>query len=237
MTIPLVTLALDTPMKPDLLSWLLRPGNVNILKLGVWSLLTHNYGHTPEQSVEEMGRKVAKKQNVPLFYDLKLADTLDTNVATIGRLPEGAYVTITTPLYSPADLEEMVRRCAQQGVTPIAVPITSSTKSPPLSPNMTRNGFFLSELDRVVGCGFGDVVCDGSLLPYMKNLRTRAHVPGVRPKWYGKQNNHKYTITPAEAKAAGAYNLIIGRPITDQRSDEDVLSALGHIRTEINTFA
>ena len=54
-------------------------------------------------------------------------------------------------------------------------------------------------------------------------------VPGIRPVW-AATNDQKRIMTPAEALAAGADHLVIGRPIT---GDADPAAAARRIVTEI----
>jgi orotidine-5'-phosphate decarboxylase len=54
-------------------------------------------------------------------------------------------------------------------------------------------------------------------------------VPGVRPHWAGA-DDQKRIMTPGEAVAAGANNLVIGRPIT---KSSDPVAAARRIAEEI----
>ena len=75
------------------------------------------------------------------------------------------------------------------------------------------------------GCGVRGLVCSpleiGGLRAAMGD-DIRLVVPGIRPSWAGA-DDQKRTMTPAEAVAAGADYLVIGRPIT--RADDPVAAA------------
>lgn len=64
--------------------------------------------------------------------------------------------------------------------------------------------------------GLDGVVCSGRELPLVRQLVGPGFltmVPGIRPAGSGA-GDQKRTLTPAEAKAAGADCLVVGRPVT-----------------------
>jgi len=75
------------------------------------------------------------------------------------------------------------------------------------------------------GCGVDGLVCsphEVALLRAELGGDVALVVPGVRPAW-ASSDDQKRVMTPAEAVAAGADHLVIGRPIT--RSDDPVGAA------------
>lgn len=234
MTSPLLTLALDLTVTKYWLGEILKSGHVDVLKLGPWSLLAKPDGST--QTFSDISQFWCDTKGIPIFWDFKLADTLDTNANVIRTLPKGGYVTITTALYSTEDLLIMVQLCKECNITPVAVIVTSSTKTSPLLSNASRNNFFLSEFARVTDRnGLKDVVCDGSTLRLVNNTPVKTHVPGIRPEWYAAADNHQHAISPRDAARRGANNIIIGRPVLSQQTLRDILYRLEMARNEIDT--
>lgn len=222
MPAPLLTLALDRPVSSETLGKLLEMGKVGIVKIGLPSLLTKPEGST--RTYAAVAQVLCLRFNIPLFYDFKLADTPDTNANVIKALSKGGYVTISTTLYSPEDLRTMVELCTKQEIQPVAVSLTTATEKHPLVPNVTRNGFILSEVARTVECGFTHIVCDGSILSRLQGSGIKTHVPGIRPAWYPEPGNHQHTIEPAQAAHFGAYSAILGRPLLDQTETGMILA-------------
>lgn len=69
-----------------------------------------------------------------------------------------------------------------------------------------------------VDCGMGGIVASAHEVPLLRDAvgpDTKLVVPGIRQKG-APSHDQKRTMTPAEAIAAGADYLVIGRPITGQ---------------------
>jgi len=233
MPAPLLTLALDLPVSGLVLGQMLESRQVDVLKLGLWSML-----HNPDDSIRTyaaFGEALCRQLDIPIFWDFKLADTPDTNAKVIKKLPNGGYVTISTTLYSRTHLKEMVELCNQQGVHPVAVQLTTATEKHPLLPQVTRNGFILSEMARTTECGFSHVVCDSSTLSRLQSSETRTHVPGIRTTAYPDANNHRFIISPSDAARLGAHNAIVGRAILAQKQETDMMPALEDIRRQLHS--
>ncbi len=232
MPTPLLTLALDLPVSTLVLGQLLESRKIDVLKLGLWSLLNRPSDST--RTYKAFAQTLCPKLGIPIFWDFKLADTPDTNASVIKTLPKGGYVTVSTPLYLQADLMKLVALCKKQEVTPVAVSLTTATERQPLLPNITRNGFILSEIARVAESGFRHFVCDGSLLSHLQDMQIHTHVPGIRPQRYATAHNHKYTTLPSDAARLGAYNAIVGRPILDNK-ETCMMAALNNISQELHS--
>jgi orotidine-5'-phosphate decarboxylase len=79
--------------------------------------------------------------------------------------------------------------------------------------------------------GLGGLVCSPHELVELKNIRLRKIVPGIRPPG-SATNDQRRTMTPADAIAAGADCLVVGRPII---RSADPLQAAMRIKREIET--
>ena len=232
MPAPLLTLALDLPVSTLVLGQLLESRKIDVLKLGLWSML-----HNPDDSTRTyaaFAKALCPRLNIPIFWDFKLADTPDTNANVIKALPKGGYVTISTTLYSPEDLKTMVELCREKEIQPVAVSLTTATQTHPLVPSVAREGFILSEIARTVECGFTHFVCDGSMLPRLKDVPISIHVPGIRTTTYPDINNHRHIISPSDAARLGAYNAIVGRAILD-REEQYMIAALNTTHQELHS--
>jgi orotidine-5'-phosphate decarboxylase len=77
--------------------------------------------------------------------------------------------------------------------------------------------------------GLDGVVCsprEVALLRQRFGSELKIVVPGIRPRAFG-QKDQKRTLAPAEAIAAGADLLVIGRPITDAADPRAAAAAIG----------
>jgi orotidine-5'-phosphate decarboxylase len=88
---------------------------------------------------------------------------------------------------------------------------------------------------KAAGCA--GVVCSGLEVRTIKEQIGRdflAVTPGIRPSWAaGGKDDQMRRATPAEALAAGADYLVIGRPIRDAR---DPRAAAVKVAAEISEF-
>jgi orotidine-5'-phosphate decarboxylase len=167
-----------------------------------------------------------------VFCDVKLHDipnTVGAAARAVGRL--GArYVTLHTAggeAMLRAGVEGLAEGAAAAGrPLPEALGVTVLTSDPGATPALLRER---AELAAAAGCG--GIVCAG---PDLATLRGAAPgllrvVPGVRPAGAAAGDQAR-VMTPAEAVAAGAGLLVVGRPITGA---PDPRAAAAAIRAEI----
>lgn len=160
---------------------------------------------------------------VPFFLDLKLHDIPNTVAGGVrAALPlKPAFMTIHTS-GGPAMMRAAAEAAAAGGAArPRILGVTVLTslddgdlgavgQSTPVAAQVER----LARLAR--DCGLDGVVCSPN---EVAALRTACGpdfilmVPGIRPAW-SAVNDQKRIMTPAQAMAAGASHLVIGRPIT-----------------------
>lgn len=159
----------------------------------------------------------------PLFLDLKLHDIPNTVAAAVrsaGRL-KVRYMTVHAS-GGRAMLEAAVK-AAQDCPNPprlLAVTVLTSLDDNDLAATgvISAVGGQVHRLaDLAVGAGLDGLVCsphEVALLREHLGTETTLVVPGIRPA-SSTADDQKRTMTPAEAQAAGADVLVVGRPITE----------------------
>ncbi len=81
--------------------------------------------------------------------------------------------------------------------------------------------------------GFSGIVCSGFEVRDVREVVGKdmsIFTPGVRPSWYGIQDDQKRVVTPFDAALWGADYIIVGRPI---RESDDPAKAASLILEEI----
>jgi orotidine-5'-phosphate decarboxylase len=160
-----------------------------------------------------------------IFLDLKLHDiptTVGKAARQVGRLGVG-YVTLHSAggvEMLRAGVDGLEAGAAEAGFDrPVALGVTVLTSDPDASA-------FPGRLDAAVAGGCGGVVCSVRELPAVKDrLRLLAVVPGIRLAG-GPIHDQARVGTPAEAIAAGADLLVVGRAVTAASDPEAAAVAL-----------
>jgi orotidine-5'-phosphate decarboxylase len=153
---------------------------------------------------------------VEVFLDLKLAD-IPTTVRRAARVLGSVGVSYLTVHASTgldtlrAGVEGLEAGAAAAGLTTpkiLAVTVLTSEIGDPRADVVER-------AERAVSAGCGGVVCAAEDLPAVHRVgpRLMTAVPGIRPSGAAADDQRR-TATPAEAWAAGADLLIVGRPVT-----------------------
>lgn len=65
----------------------------------------------------------------------------------------------------------------------------------------------------------------------LNNIKCKKICPGIRPLWYQENDDQERTMTPKEAKEAGADLFVIGRPLLNS---EDIIEAINKTNEELN---
>jgi orotidine-5'-phosphate decarboxylase len=192
----------------------LRPW-FGVVKVGL-ELFT-GYGPAAVEALAAPDRRV--------FLDLKLHDiptTVGRAARQAGRLGAG-FVTLHTAGGADmlrAGVEGLAAGAAERGAPPpVALGVTVLTSDPDASA-------FPARLEAAVAGGCGGVVCSVRELPVVKEHPTLLSVvPGIRLPG-GSADDQARVGTPAEAIAAGADLLVIGRAVTAAPDPEAAAAAL-----------
>ncbi|KAF0113773.1 MAG: orotidine-5'-phosphate decarboxylase [Rhodospirillaceae bacterium] len=194
-------------------------GVVAGLKIGLEFFHAHGAGGV--QTVRQAG------DALPVFLDLKFHDIPTTVAGAVrGVMPLRPFMLTVHASGGQAMLRVAAAACAEEATKaglprPLLVAVTVLTSLDDAV--LAETGVTSTAADQVVrladlaqACGLDGVVCSAH---EVKRLRAycgsdfRLVVPGVRPTW-AASDDQKRILTPAEALAAGADILVIGRPIT-----------------------
>ena len=208
-----IIIALDVPDSNGAMRLLDALGTPALCKIGL-ELFTAD-GPSVVKAVMDRGSSV--------FLDLKFHDIPNT-VAHAVRSAADLGVSMTTLHASggPVMLEAAVKAAEASGNSELlllAVTVLTSMDSSQLS----STGIDVEPKEQVLrlaglasAAGIGGIVCSPLEIDAVRGAHgqsLRLVTPGVRPSW-AAVGDQKRVMTPAEAVAAGADWLVIGRPIT-----------------------
>lgn len=211
-------------------------GVVGGIKLGLEFFVAHG----PAGIRAVIGEDDGDAKGPPLFLDLKLHDIPNTVAGGIrAALPlKPAFMTIHSA-GGPAMMRAAAEAAAEAGAERpkiLAVTVLTSLDAgdleavgqrTPVADQVTRLARLAKE------SGVDGVVCSPAEVALVRAACGPDFilmVPGIRPAW-AAANDQKRVMTPAEALAAGADHLVIGRPIT---GDADPAAAARRILSEID---
>jgi len=208
MTSP-IFVALDTPdlSRAQRLAAAARP-HVGGIKLGLEFFAANGPGGVRGLAVE----------GLPIFLDLKLHDIPNTVAKAVAALCPLRPAVLTVHAAGGKAMLEAARAAAPPDTKVVAVTVLTSLDQGDLAAigvtgapdEQVRR---LAELTRAAGCD--GIVCSGAEVGAAKAAWGDGYfvVPGVRPAG-SDTADQKRVMTPADALAAGASMLVIGRPIT-----------------------
>jgi orotidine-5'-phosphate decarboxylase len=215
-----VYLALDLPQLDPALAILRRVrGHIGGVKLGLEFFCAH--GH---HGVHEVG-----KLGLPVFLDLKLHDIPNTVAAAMQAIHVLEPALVTVHASGGRAMMEDAKAAAALGTRVIGVTLLTSLDEG----DMTRTGIaggarehVLRLAELAMTAGLDGIVCSGHEVAQVREQWKDGFlvVPGVRVGTNGAADraDQKRTVTPREARDAGASVLVVGRPITRA---EDPLAA------------
>lgn len=153
-----------------------------------------------------------------VFFDLKLLDidnTVEKGAAAIART--GATM-LTVHAY-PKAMRAAAKAAAGSGLTILGVTVlTSMDDADVADAGYSRDAAGLAALraGQAKAAGIGGIVCsprEAAMLRAIVGPQMAIVTPGIRPKG-SEAGDQKRIMGPAEAIAAGASHLVVGRPIT-----------------------
>lgn len=168
-------------------------------------------------------RAVMADHNAPLFLDLKLHDIPNTVAGAVrAALPlRPAFMTIHAA-GGPAMIRAAADAAAEAGANRpriLAVTVLTSLDDDDLAA-VGQQRPALAQVERLAllarDSGADGVVCSPAEVAAVRAACGPDFVlitPGIRPVW-AAAGDQKRIMTPAQAMAAGATHLVIGRPIT-----------------------
>lgn len=220
---PLIV-ALDVPERARTLELAKKLGpEVGMMKLGLESFVAH--GPDLVRTVVDMG--------LPVFLDLKLHDIPRTAAAAAKEARKLGVKLLTVHASGGAEMVRACREAVGDDVHLVAVTVLTSLADDDLQ-SVGFSGHAATVAARLgklaIDNGAHGLVCSALDLPALAALGGTRVVPGVRPA-AGSQHDQKRVATPAQAIAAGATWLVVGRPILE--AGDPVAAARG-IRAEID---
>jgi orotidine-5'-phosphate decarboxylase len=164
------------------------------------------------------GIKAMADCGLPVFLDLKLHDIPNTVAKAVEALAPVKPAVLTVHAAGGHAMLAAAKAAAPDGTKVVAVTVLTSLDSADLraagvdgSPEEQVRR--LADLTRAAGCD--GIVCSGAEVAAASAAWPDGYfvVPGVRPVG-AEAGDQKRVMTPADALAAGASMLVIGRPIT-----------------------
>ena len=217
-----IFLALDLP-RLDAAEALARrvKDHVGGLKLGLEFFCAH--GHHGVHEIAKVG--------LPIFLDLKLHDIPNTVAAAMQAIHALQPAIVTIHAAGGRSMMEDAKAAAGEHTKVVAVTVLTSLDDGDLASvgvGSRAEEQALRLADLAHAAGLDGIVCSGHEVAAIKRQWKDGYfvVPGLRPAdAHSHQSlaDQKRTMTPRDARHAGASVLVIGRPIT--RADDPVAAA------------
>lgn len=182
-----------------------------------------------------------KNKGIKVFADPKLKDIPNTVKNRINHYKDAGADFITVCADGGVDMIKAAVENAEGCGVLVVTALTS------LSEEQCTHIYYDASLGVVnrfaldaIKAGAEGIVCSPKELGILKSWATSEYrinqcltviTPGIRPKWYCKDDDQKRITTPYEAMQGGADYLVIGRPITQA---EDIKRAAELTYTEVN---
>lgn len=182
--------------------------------------------------------KALLKAGKRVFFDLKLLDIDNTIEQGVAAIAATGATMLTIHAY-PGTMRVAARAAAGSGLCILGVSVLTSMDDADLE----EAGFAMNTAELVAlrarqarEAGIGGLVCsplEAAVVRGIVGAEMAIVTPGVRPAG-SALGDQKRVMTPAEAQAAGASHLVIGRPIT---AAPDPLAAYNAIQSELGAGA
>lgn len=225
-----ICVALDFPARAEVLDAARRLGpRVGWLKVGLEAFVAE--GPSLVREVAKCGARV--------FLDLKLHDIPHTVERAVAAAARSGAAMINVHASGGRAMLEAARKALPGPEAPLLVAVTLLTSLDaraladlPMAGHPEGIARRLALLAK--DCGLDGVVCAAADLPAVRGAcgpDFLTVVPGIRPLG-GDAGDQRRTATPAQAAAAGADILVVGRPITGA---VDPAAAIAGIAAEIES--
>lgn len=195
---------------------------VGMVKLGLESFVAHG---------PELVRDV-RKLGVDVFLDLKLHDIPRTAAAAVREAARLDVRLLTIHASGGAEMVKACREAAGVSLSLIAVTVLTSLADDDVR-DVGFSGAATVVAERLgklaMANGAHGLVCSAHDLSALAGAGGIRVVPGIRPG-SAAVNDQKRVATPAQARAAGATWLVIGRPIIEAA---DPIAAARAIAAEV----
>jgi orotidine-5'-phosphate decarboxylase len=192
--------------------------HVGGLKLGLEFFCAH--GHHGVHEIAKFG--------LPIFLDLKLHDIPNTVAAAMQAIHVLEPAIVTVHAAGGRAMMEDAKAAAGENCKVVAVTVLTSLdqndlKRTGISGTPHDQALRLAELAE--SAGLDGIVCSGHEVGAVHQQWKDGYfvVPGLRPANGSANGDQKRTVTPREARDAGASVLVIGRPIV--RAEDPVTAA------------
>lgn len=216
-----VFLALDIPHLDAAEALARRVANhIGGVKLGLEFFCAH--GHHGVHEIAKIG--------LPIFLDLKLHDIPNTVAAAMQAIHVLEPAIVTVHAAGGRAMMEDAKAAAGEHCKVVAVTVLTSLDETDLA----RTGISGTPHDQALRLaelaqtsGLDGIVCSGQEVSAVHKQWKDGFfvVPGLRPA-NGKPGDQKRTVTPREARDAGASVLVVGRPISRAEDPEMAARAI-----------
>ncbi|MCW3798544.1 orotidine-5'-phosphate decarboxylase [Sphingomonas sp. BN140010] len=220
MTSP-VFIAIDTPdlSRAQRLAAAVRP-HAGGIKLGLEFFVANGPG----------GVRGLACEGLPIFLDLKLHDIPNTVGKAVAALAPLRPAVLTVHAAGGEAMLAAARAAAPEDTKVVAVTVLTSLDDGDLADIGVCDAADvqvrrLADLSRRAGCD--GIVCSGAEVAGARAAWPDGYfvVPGVRPAG-SDTGDQKRVMTPAQALAAGASMLVVGRPVTAAESPAEAARAI-----------
>ncbi len=204
----IVALDLDTRAEAEALIGLLGDA-VDFYKIG-YQLIYGGDGLALGKALLAAGKRV--------FFDLKLLDIDNTVEKGVAAIAATGATMLTVHAY-PKTMRAAAKAARGSGLTVLGVTVLTSMDDQDLiEAGYARDaaGLVALRAEQARAAGIGGLVCSANEAAMVRQIigpDMAIVTPGIRPKG-ADLGDQKRVMGPAEALAAGATHLVVGRPIT-----------------------
>lgn len=202
--------ALDLDTRGEAESLIARLGDsVDFYKIG-YQLFYGGDGLNLGKALLAAGKRV--------FFDLKLLDIDNTIEKGVGAIAKTGATMLTVHAY-PKTMRVAAKAAAGSGLSVLGVSVLTSMDDADLTEagySRDAAGLVALRAQQAADAGISGLVCSAAEAEMVRDIvgsKLAIVTPGIRPAG-SAVGDQKRVMGPAEAIAAGATHLVVGRPIT-----------------------